>query len=86
MCALCGTPFFHAAKRCYGQELEEEVLALAAGRQQRARLKELMHKKELVGDVFNQVPTPTKTRPQGLRYRYVTAVKRHAQWLTGFPS
>ena len=37
------------------QELEEEVLALAAGRQQRARLKELMNKKELVGDVFNQV-------------------------------
>lgn len=37
------------------QELEEEVLALAAGREQRAQLKELMNKKEVVGDVFNQV-------------------------------
>ena len=37
------------------QELEEEILALAAGRAQRAELKELMRKKELVGDVFNQL-------------------------------
>lgn len=40
---------------CNLQELEEEILALEKGRKERARLKELMLKKELVGDVFNNL-------------------------------
>lgn len=37
------------------RELEHEINALALGRPHRAKLKELMNKKELVGDVFNQL-------------------------------
>jgi len=37
------------------RELEREVDSLALGRPHRDRLKELMNKKELVGDVFNQL-------------------------------
>ena len=37
------------------RELEEEIEALASGRQHRRKLKELMNKKELVGDLFNSL-------------------------------
>jgi len=37
------------------RELEEEIEALARGREHRRRLKELMNNKELLGDVFNQI-------------------------------
>jgi hypothetical protein len=37
------------------RELENEVEALARGRSHRKQLKELMAKKEMVSDVFNQV-------------------------------
>ena len=37
------------------RELENEVEALARGRPHRKQLKELMAKKEMVSDVFNQV-------------------------------
>jgi hypothetical protein len=37
------------------RELEQEIDALARGLQFRDKLKELMHKKELVGDVFNHL-------------------------------
>lgn len=37
------------------RELELEVHALAKGRPHRDKLKELMHKKEVVGDLFNQL-------------------------------
>ena len=54
MCASCAVRAPDAGG-AFLQELEEEILALAAGRAQRAELKELMRKKELVGDVFNQL-------------------------------
>ena len=37
------------------RELEEEIEALAVGREHRRALKELMNKKELVGDLFNNL-------------------------------
>ncbi|CAL8467153.1 g6689 [Coccomyxa elongata] len=37
------------------RELEEEIEALASGREHRRKLKELMNKKELVGDLFNNL-------------------------------
>lgn len=37
------------------RELEEEIEALASGRAHRRKLKELMNKKELVGDLFNNL-------------------------------
>lgn len=37
------------------RELEEEIEALVAGREHRRKLKELMNKKELVGDLFNNL-------------------------------
>ncbi|KAL6763622.1 putative cytosolic purine 5-nucleotidase [Haematococcus lacustris] len=37
------------------RELEEEIDSLALGRPHRDQLKEMMNKKELVGDVFNQL-------------------------------
>lgn len=37
------------------RELEQEVEALTLGRPHRQRLKELMNKKELIGDLFNQL-------------------------------
>ncbi len=37
------------------RELEEEIEALASGRGHRRKLKELMNKKELVGDLFNNL-------------------------------
>ncbi|EIE26811.1 HAD-superfamily hydrolase [Coccomyxa subellipsoidea C-169] len=37
------------------RELEDEIEALAAGREHRRKLKELMNKKELVGDLFNNL-------------------------------
>lgn len=37
------------------RELEEEIDALAAGRQHHARLKDLLNKKEQVGDAFNNL-------------------------------
>jgi hypothetical protein len=37
------------------RELEEEVDALAVGKEHRRKLKELMNKKELVGDLFNNL-------------------------------
>jgi hypothetical protein len=37
------------------RELEEEVEALAVGKEHRRKLKELMNKKELVGDLFNNL-------------------------------
>jgi hypothetical protein len=39
------------------RELEEEVAALSAGRPHRAKLKELLEKKELLGQMFNAVRT-----------------------------
>ena len=42
------------------RELESEVEALARGRPHRKQLKELMAKKEMVSDVFNQVPLTPK--------------------------
>jgi len=35
--------------------LEEEIEALARGKEHRRKLKELMNKKELVGDLFNNL-------------------------------
>ncbi len=37
------------------RELEEEIEALAVGKEHRRALKELMNKKELVGDLFNNL-------------------------------
>ncbi|KAK9819835.1 hypothetical protein WJX72_002959 [[Myrmecia] bisecta] len=37
------------------RELEQEIEALAEGQPHRSKLKELMNKKELVGDLFNQL-------------------------------
>ena len=37
------------------RELEEEIEALAVGKAHRRKLKELMNKKELVGDLFNNL-------------------------------
>ncbi len=37
------------------RELEDEIEALASGREHRRKLKELMNKKELVGDLFNNL-------------------------------
>ena len=37
------------------RELEEEIEALAVGKEHRCKLKELMNKKELVGDLFNNL-------------------------------
>ena len=37
------------------RELEEEIEALAVGKEHRRKLKELMNKKELVGDLFNNL-------------------------------
>lgn len=37
------------------RELEQEIAALARGRPHREKLKQLMTKKEIVGDMFNQL-------------------------------
>eukprot|EP00798_Chlamydomonas_sp_ICE-L_P025804 gene25804-11479_t len=49
------------------RELEHEVTALAKGRPHRAKLKELMEKKELVGDLFNQLRLARQRFVSGVR-------------------
>ena len=45
------------------RELEEEVAALSQGRLHRRALKELMNKKELVGDLFNNLRLARQRAP-----------------------
>eukprot|EP00798_Chlamydomonas_sp_ICE-L_P002059 gene2059-18237_t len=49
------------------RELEEEVSALVKGRPHRDKLKELMEKKELVGDLFNQLRLARQRFVSGVR-------------------
>lgn len=51
------------------REMEQEIDALARGRPHRDKLKELMNKKEVIGDVFNQLRLA--------RQRFLANGKRH---------